>query len=191
MCGLARNAPALATGTRIGVSQPGSPFALRLRGGAQEQLVSHPAQPSVVRQSIRPEFLELALLFVIENRPVDPQAAGFRRVHQVGGIAGTHLEQHPHGQIVEQLAVDPAVEVGEVVAPDQRMDAVVRAFAQQRAELLVQTGRRRAVVQREAVLFRFAQFPKASQIVDDQKSRRRTAVAAAADGDRLPRPTRG
>src|SRR5262245_29370110 len=67
------------------------------------------------------------------------QFAGGWRVHQVARIVGAHLEQHTLIELAQRRAVSPTVHRIERVAPDQSVNADVRAVTEQSGKQLCWT----------------------------------------------------
>src|SRR5690606_32663943 len=86
-------------------------------------------------QAVRAELLQDPLFLAGVERPVWAEARGDRGIDEVAGVARAHLEEDAQLELAERLTVEHAMEVVPGIAPDDRVDAVRRAFAQHLGEL--------------------------------------------------------
>ena len=95
-----------------------------------------------------------------------PELAGGGVVHELARVARGHLKQHAVLQVPQRLPVEPAEDVGAVVAPDRRMHSDRGPFAKERDELLVDAA---PLVVAKAVVVRFFQLAKAGQVINAEE----------------------
>src|SRR5262249_44103661 len=137
------------------------------RGLAMAQNAPEPLGP---RQPIRAELLELPLVLGEEQRAIGPELGGDRRVEQAARIGGAHLEANPHLELAQLRALHAPLQVRQVVAPDDRVQADGGAFAQQVDEELLRRGRLIRAAEAEIILVA-AQVAQPLQAEQDEKTR--------------------
>src|SRR5437879_3800460 len=86
-----------------------SPFYCSVCRAAARQTLGHPLQPVGRGHGVGAELFGLALLLAVIDGQVRAQLAGGGAIHEVAGIGGPHLEQHPQIELAQELAVEPAV----------------------------------------------------------------------------------
>ena len=97
-------------------------------------------EPFVGRWSVRPELLELAQFFTVEQSAVHAETARDRGVHQVARVGGTHLEEDSHFKLALSIAIECPIQIVERVDPCHNMDAMGWSILQEFAEYLVGLG---------------------------------------------------
>ena len=90
-------------------------------------------------------------------------------VKQVAGVGLTHLEEHTHAEFTQTLMIKIAVDVVEVVAPDEQMDAQAGTVAENGGEVVGGTGVFHAAGEAEIVGLA-AEFAEAGQVVDEDEN---------------------
>src|SRR6266850_3616257 len=81
-------------------------------------------KPVVSGAGVRPKGFHVTFAIVVKQGAVESQGAGIWRINERGGIAGTHLEEHAHGEFAESFSSQETADVVECVAGHNDVDAV-------------------------------------------------------------------
>ena len=91
--------------------------------------------PALRRRGAGAEGLQHAALLVVEDRPVQAQRAGVRRINEAAGIVRAHLEDHAHFKFAERLPAHAATHVVERVHRGDEVNAQRAALCDDLVEL--------------------------------------------------------